>query len=89
MADVFLSYSRRDAEFVHPLARDLEARGKEVWLDAEGTRDGERFPEALRRAIESSDGFVFVISPESVRSPFCEQAVAHAAELNKRIVPVA
>ena len=88
MADVFLSYSRLDGQFVGRLASALEARGKGVWVDVEGIRDGEVFPEALRRAIESSDAFVFVISPDSVHSSFCEEEVEHAARLNKRIVPL-
>src|SRR6201996_4505 len=89
MADVFISYSRRDSAFVTQLADGLRQREKDVWVDVEGLRDAEVFPEALRRAIEGSDAFVFVISPDSVRSTFCEQEVAHAAELNKRIVPLA
>lgn len=89
MADVFVSYSRRDVEFVTRLADELKDRGKDVWIDVEGIRAAERFPEALKRAIEGSDAFVFVISPDSVASAFCEQEVQHAAELNKRIVPVA
>ncbi len=88
MPDVFLSYSRRDSEFVARLAEGLKVRGKDVWFDIDGIRDAELFPLALRRAIEGSDAFVFVISPESVASAFCEQEVAHAAELNKRIVPL-
>ena len=88
MADVFVSYSRSDAEFVSWLADDLKGRGKDVWIDVDGIRDAERFPEALRRAIEGSDAFVFVISPASVDSEFCEQEVAHASALNKRIVPL-
>ena len=79
MADVFLSYSRRDGEFVHHLASSLQDRGKDVWVDVDGIRDGEVFPEALRRAIEASDAFVFVLSPDSVRSSFCEEEVEHAA----------
>jgi hypothetical protein len=67
----------------------LEERGKSVWIDLEGIRAAEQFPEALRRAIESSDAFVFVISPDSVRSEFCKLEVDHAIELNKRIVPLA
>ena len=55
VADVFLSYSRRDGEFVHRLTSALQERGKDVWLDVEGIRDTEVFPEALRRAIEASD----------------------------------
>jgi WD40 repeat protein len=89
VADVFISYSRHDAAYVARLARDLESRGKDVWMDVEGIRDAEAFPAALRRAIEGSDAFLFVISPDSVRSQFCEQEVAHASELNKRIVPLA
>jgi WD40 repeat protein len=89
VADVFLSYSRRDSEFVGRLAAALQDRGKEVWVDVDGIRDAEVFPEALRRAVESSDSFAFVISPDSVRSSFCEEEVKHAAELNKRIVPLA
>ena len=89
MADVFISYSRRDSAFVQRLSAELEAREKDVWLDVDGVRDAEVFPAALRRAIEGSDAFVFVISPDSVRSEFCEQEVAYAVELKKRIVPVA
>jgi hypothetical protein len=47
------------------------------------------FPEALRRAIESSDAFAFVISPDAVKSSFCVEEIEHAASLNKRIVPLA
>ena len=60
-----------------------------MWVDVEGIRDAELFPEALRRAVEGSDAFLFVISPESVASEFCEQEVSHAVELNKRVVPLA
>ncbi len=89
MADVFVSYSRSDSELVNRLVERLRERGKDVWVDVEGIRDAEVFPAALRRAVEGSDGFVFVISPDSVASPFCEQEVDHAVELNKRVVPLA
>ena len=88
MSDVFLSYSRRDSEFVQRLAGALSERGKDVWFDVEGIRDAEVFPAALRSAVERSDGFVFVISPDSVASRFCEQEVEHALELRKRLVPL-
>jgi WD40 repeat protein len=88
MPDVFVSYSRRDGEFVHGLVSDLEARGKSVWLDTDGIEDAEVFPQAIRTAIEGSDAFVFVITPESAASRFCEQEVEHALELHKRLVPL-
>lgn len=89
MPNVFVSYSRRDAGFVTRLAEGLKSRGKDVWVDVGGIRDAEMFPAALRRAIEGSDTFLFVITPDSVGSPFCEQEVAHARELNKHIIPLA
>ena len=88
MADVFVSYSRHDGDFVSRLAEALGERGKEAWVDVEGIRDAEVFPAVLRAAIEESDGFVFVVSPDSVASSYCEQEVEHALELNKRIVPL-
>src|SRR3954469_3260213 len=87
-ADVFISYSRRDADFVAGLAHALTQRGKQPWLDVQGIEDGEVFPQALRSAIEGTDGFVFVISPEAAASSFCGQEVDHALAVGKRIVPV-
>jgi len=89
VADVFLSYSRRDSAFVRRLVAALENQGKDVWIDVDGIRDAEVFPDALRRAVESSDAFVFVITEDSVHSAFCKEEVQHAAALNKRIVPLA
>jgi WD40 repeat protein len=88
MADVFMSYSRRDTEFVRRLAESISGRGKEVWLDTEGIADGEVFPEAIKRAIEQADAFLFVITPASVASSYCESEVEYAREMQKRIVPV-
>src|ERR1700723_3438783 len=88
MADVFVSYSRRDSEFVRRMADSITQRGKEVWLDTEGIADGEVFPEAIKRAIEQSDAFLFVITPSSVGSRYCEQEVEYARDLQKRIVPL-
>jgi len=89
MADVFVSYSRRDSGFVRRLADAISERGsREVWLDTEGIQDGEVFPEAIKRAIEQSDTFLFVITPEAVRSAYCENEVEYARRMQKRILPV-
>lgn len=66
----------------------MSDRGKDVWLDTEGIADAEVFPEAIKRAIEGSDAFLFVITPASVHSAYCENEVEYARELQKRIVPV-
>jgi WD40 repeat protein len=88
MADLFVSYSRRDTDFVRRLCDALTARDKVVWLDTETIADAEVFPEAIRRAIEECETFLFVITPASVESAYCEHEVEYARELGKRIVPV-
>ena len=40
--DVFLSYSSRDRETVHPLAERLRGDGLRVWLDAWEIKPGDR-----------------------------------------------
>jgi len=86
--DVFVSYARDDATFVRDLVDRLEQAGKTVWIDTDGIGDGEVFPEAIRSAIEQSDAFVFVITPTSVASRFCETEVEYADSLHKRLLPV-
>jgi len=88
VADVFISYSRTDGEFVQRLASSLDELGRSTWLDTAGISDAEVFPQAIRTAIEESDAFLFVITPASVASRYCEQEVTYARNLAKRIVPV-
>jgi tetratricopeptide (TPR) repeat protein len=86
--DVFISYSRKDKEFVHRLDQALTARGREAWVDWEGIRPTEEFMQAIYRAIEGADTFVFVLTPDSVASEVCGREIAHAAAHNKRMIPI-
>jgi len=87
-SDVFISYSRKDSEFVRRLEKALESRGREAWVDWEGIRPTEEFMQAIYRAIESTDTFVFVISSDSVTSETCGRELAHAVSHNKRMIPI-
>jgi WD40 repeat protein len=88
MADLFISYARRDAEFVRELVERLNAHGTEVWVDWEDILPTTQWFEEIRRGIERSDAFVFVITPDSVHSSVCRDEIVLAEELNKRIVPI-
>jgi hypothetical protein len=59
-----------------------------VWLDESGIYPAERWEPALQRAIEGSDAFIFVISPDSAASPECRRELEHALSRNKRVIPV-
>lgn len=86
--DAFISYSHVDAEFAESVRSALEARDTDVWIDESDIPSGSRWREELERAIETSDAFVFLLSPESAGSEHCRRELAHAVELNKRILPV-
>ena len=86
--DVFISYSRVDSDFARRLNDALQTQGKRTWFDQESIATGTDFQQEIYRGIESSDVFVFVLSPESVTSPFCADEVEYAQGLNKRMVTV-
>jgi TIR domain len=88
MADVFISYSRRDTELVRSLHARLARSERDAWVDWEDIPPSAEWMAEIERAIEAADTFVFVISPDSVVSLTCEDECAHAAACNKRIVPV-
>jgi WD40 repeat protein len=82
----FVSYSHRDDAFVIALARALEAAGRNVWLDADDIPPGATWRTELGTAIEAADAFIFVLSPESVRSEECQAELRRAVEIGKRLV---
>ena len=54
--NVFISYSRKDKEFVRRLDDALTARGRQAWVDWEGIRPTEEFVKFYRGATEL-DGY--------------------------------
>jgi len=84
--DVFLSYSRQDADFARKINEQLQLSGKTTWFDQENIASVNDVQIEINKGIEESDNFVIIISPNSVRSPECEDEVNHAQRFNKRIV---
>ncbi|MDB9529215.1 TIR domain-containing protein [Oscillatoria sp. CS-180] len=87
-ANVFISYSRRNKEFVQELHIALEATGREVWVDWENIPVAVDWWQEIQLGIELADTFVFVLSPDSVASKVCGQEIEEALKHNKRLVPV-
>lgn len=86
--DVFVSYSRVDSDFARKLNDCLQRQGKRTWFDQESIASGADFQQEIYRGIESSDHFLFILSPNAVNSPYCADEVEYAAKLNKHIVTV-
>jgi WD40 repeat protein len=86
--DVFVSYSRADADFARKLNDTLQIQGKTTWFDQESIASGSDFQQEIYRGIKVCDNFLFILSPRSVNSPYCADEVEYAAQLNKRFVTV-
>lgn len=91
MPDIFISYSRRNKIFVRQIVDALRDREKDPWLDEvkeplQGIPHGSKWWDEISYAIENVDNFLFVISPESMASPYCHAEIAHARKCDKRIV---
>src|SRR5262245_12488446 len=88
MSDVFVSYSRRDADFVRRLTQALTAHGLSIWVDEEGIPPSAEWMREILAAIEAADCFVYVVTPEAAASEVCALEVRHTLENHKRILPV-
>lgn len=88
MADVFISYSRRDKEFVARLHATLLSLNRSAWVDWQEILPTEQWWQAIEAGIEAANAFIFVISPDSVSSAVCRQEVEHAIRCGKRLVPI-
>lgn len=88
VASVFISYSRKDQDFVRKLYDALKAAGRDAWVDFEGIPPSAEWLNEVYAAIDGADTFVFVLSPNSVASEVCGKEVAHAVESKKRIIPI-
>ena len=88
MSDVFISYSRRDIDFVRHLFDQLTARDREPWADWQDIPPTADWLAEIYSGIEAANTFLFVISPDSVASEICTLEIEHAVKHNKRLVPV-
>ncbi len=86
--EVFISYSRANSDFARQLNDALTEVGKLTWFDQESIASGADFQQEIYRGIENCDNFLFIISPQSVTSPYCSDEVEYAHKLHKRVITV-
>ena len=88
MAQIFISYSRKDIDFIRKLAGDLEKAGYDVWWDLTDLRGGDDWPRVIPAAIEASQYVIVVLSPNSAISDWVEKEYTQALSLRKKIIPI-
>ncbi len=88
MQKVFISYSRKDMDFVRKLAGDMEKAGYDVWWDITDLRGGDDWVRSLPAAIEASQFFIIVLTQNSIKSEWVQKEYTQALTLRKKIIPL-
>jgi predicted nucleotide-binding protein len=92
---LFVSYAREDIERVRPLVEavrtELASRALpvDVWMDVTDLNPGQQWDIAISEALQASVGFLFFLSPGSLRSEWVRREMTIAATTGDRlIIPV-
>jgi hypothetical protein len=89
----FISYGGCDSDFALRLARDLEDKGVHVWFADWDIDFGDSIVQEIEKGLESTQRFVVILSPDSIKRPWVRQEldVAFHQALDgpgKEIVPI-
>ena len=82
---LFISYARVDKPFCQQIVDTLDVH--EVWYDHR-IAAGQKWWEEILKRLTWCEGFVYLLSKESVTSEYCKQEFAIAHRLGKHIFPV-
>lgn len=86
---VFISYSRKDLEEVKKIKYEIDKEvGIDCWMDLDGIESGEQFEDVIIEAISNSDIVLFMMSANSMQSPWALDELDFAKHENKRVALV-
>lgn len=87
--DFFISYARsQSSALASRLYLAVEQEGKSAWMDRYCIPKGVDFQKSIKTGILNSDAFVYIITPYSVRSEYCNKELDIAIKYGKKIIPV-
>lgn len=87
MAHVFISYARRDIQYVLRLAEFLTNQSIDVWYDLR-TEPAAAWLPTIAEKIETCGAFVVVVTPHSNDSSWVRRECQHAEDHGRLIVPL-
>ncbi|NUM47848.1 MAG: TIR domain-containing protein, partial [Anaerolineales bacterium] len=85
---VYLSYARKDTEFAKALYDRLLSEGFDIWVDWEDIPPSSKWLDEILNGIQTSDAFIFIISPDSLVSEVNTQELEQAIKQSKRLIPI-
>lgn len=89
--DLFISYSRRNEEWVETLRQQLNGIGLTCFVDTQELSPGESFPQGLNQALERGRYRALIVTPQAAASLWVAQewqAVLAIHGPRGRIIPV-
>jgi formylglycine-generating enzyme required for sulfatase activity len=89
MAHIFISYSRADIQFIHDLVPLLTEVYPDdtLFYDAQ-IAGGEDWWQRILSEIAKCDLFIYLLSNESLESPYCQAEFREALRLQKSCLPI-
>lgn len=90
MSHIFVSYARSDIAADDGIVQRLVARLRRnftIWLDKTSITAGTNWKESINKAVKDAGAIVFVLSPASVKSEWCEAELDSARKAGIPIIP--
>lgn len=88
MTQVFLSHAKEDRDILGIIYDSLTHAGLTVWTNWRDIQTGTDFKESIDQGIEAADNIIYLLSPNALKSTWCQYELEYARSLNKRILPV-
>jgi len=85
MADLFLSYSRKDIEVMHKVRDYLRSKDITVWTDERLTPGTPNWQVSIENAIRECKGLVILLSPSAANSKWVREEQVFASNLEKPV----
>jgi formylglycine-generating enzyme required for sulfatase activity len=86
VADIFISYSKKQPQLTRDLAAYLMSQGYSVWWDTDLTA-GETFREAIDRELNAAKAVIVIWTAHSVASKWVIAEVEHA-DRERKLIPL-
>jgi formylglycine-generating enzyme required for sulfatase activity len=87
MAHIFISYSHKDTEYAHALAKHLQGMGFDIWID-ERLDYGSQWPHELQKQLDTCSAFILIMSPRSYTSEWVQSELQRARRKMKPVFPL-
>ncbi|MBT3189591.1 MAG: toll/interleukin-1 receptor domain-containing protein [Anaerolineae bacterium] len=78
MSHIFISYSHKESDYAHGLAKTLYDDGFDVWID-ERLDYGSQWPNEIQKQLDSCSAFIVIMSPNSFGSEWVQSELQRAA----------